>query len=261
MLNVNVSEFAFICFHLEKMQSECLFDPTSQTLAKEEKEWRELVQSTLQALQVRASHMGLDATVGQSERIEKQVARGTSIGPLCYLLRDLEATTVRELKKPTFLMLRQDLSEFYSDEDEPVFGEAVSKKFRKAIRDIGEARRCLALERWDACVHHLMVATEHALRRWAKNLKLSTKRHIDDEEQRQILDAAEKQRKALVAAPKTKARDAKLQYVSETLGHFGFIKDAYRNYSAHGKERYDERRARNLMNHIEAFMRLLAADA
>jgi hypothetical protein len=258
MLKLRADVFVWLCFHLEQLQGDALFD---DEVPGEEAEWRKTAAETLRHLGDQCKALGLDASVGQCERIALR-AKGTATGvePLCYLLRDLEDTIERELKKPLFLMVRSDLAEFYDEEDKSFFGLRVGRRFRATKYDISEARRCFALERWDACVHHLMVATEHALRRWAKDLTLTTKKHIDDEDQRNILDAAEIERKNLVSAPKNAARDKRLKYVSETLGHFGFIKDAYRNYSAHGKDRYDERKAKNLMNHIEAFMRVLAED-
>ena len=258
MLKWKAHQYVWLCINLEQMQGDAIFDDQEPGA---EAKWRNNVAEGLRHLGNACRELRLDASVGQCERIAlKAKGSATGIEPLCHLLRDLEETIERELKGPLFLVLRSNLSEFYDDEDRAFFGPKVGKKFSKATFDISEARRCFALERWDACVHHLMVATEHGLRRWAKNLHLKTKKHIDDEDQKQILDAAEQERKALLNAPKTRARDTRLKYVSETMGHFGFIKDAYRNYSAHGKERYDERKARNLMTHIEAFMRLLAQD-
>jgi hypothetical protein len=259
MVKLVLSDFAQLCFDIESLQGECLFDPESQTAKNEESRWRTSVSRRLEMMRLCAIQMGLEATSKQAGRISVQAKSGVAIEVLVYLLRDFEQTVVGDLSSAVTLVLRPDLVSFFDHEDKPVFGERVARKLRKAMPDICEARRCFALERWDACVHHLMVATEHALRVWAKALKLRTKKHIDLEEQKAILDAAEAERKLLLNAQKTKDRDNKLKYLSETLGHFGFIKDAYRNYSAHGKEKYTEQKARNLMTHIEAFMTLLAA--
>jgi hypothetical protein len=261
MLKFDASAWTWFCFDLEQLQGDALFDSDAQNAREEEARWRRNVALNLTHFGALCKNLGMDASVGQCERIAARATGAIEMLPLCYLLRDVEQTIGREIKKPLFLMLRADLAEFYDQEDKSFFGARVSRKFRKTKYDISEARRCFALERWDGCVHHLMIATEHALRVWAKMLNLTTKKHIDDEDQKNILDAAESERKRLLGTPKTEARDKQIKYLSETAGHFGFVKDAYRNYSAHGKERYDERKARNLMTHIEAFMRLLANDA
>jgi len=51
-------------------------------------------------------------------------------------------------------------------------------KFPQAAHDIGEASRCFALERWDAAVHHLMVTTEIAMRKWAKDMGVRPNRRL-----------------------------------------------------------------------------------
>jgi hypothetical protein len=138
-----------------------------------------------------------------------------------------------------------------------LFGDEVAKEFSECSHDIAEAGCCFALGRWDACVHHLMVATEIAMRKWAKVLKLKTKVSIDLEDMEAILREAEAKLKQLKNQRRSARRDVKLKYLSETSAHFGFIKDAWRKYSAHGREKHDERSSKSLMNHVEDFMRLL----
>lgn len=259
MLRFNANDFTYLCFHVERLQGECLWDPSEPSAKEEEAEWRKSVKSRLYFLKLYAEKLGLNATVGQSGRISEQALGGVGVETICYLLRDLEATLVGEMAKPVFLALRGDLSKFYDEDDKAFWGDEVHKGFPKSAHDIGEASRCFALERWDACVHHLMRAVEHAIRKWAKDLKLKTKLPLDLENLEQILQASESKHKEVKQQKKTRKRDVDLKYVAETSGHFGFIKDAWRNPGAHARETYDERKANNLMVHVEAFMRLLAS--
>lgn len=258
MLNFKAHQFAWLCFHIEKLQSDCLWDDSAQTTSAEQDEWRKSAAGHLQFMKQQCAQLGMDSSSAQCDRIAARVKAGTDIVPVCYLLRDLESTIVGELEKPIFLALRDDLSVFYDHDDKPHFGEQVADQFRKSTHDIAEARRCFALERWDGCVHHLMLAIEQAIRKWAKDLKLKTRLPLDLENLEQILQAAEVKHKEVKQRKKSHKRDNDLKYIAETSGHFGFIKDAWRNHAAHGRERYDERKARNLMVHVEAFMRVLA---
>jgi hypothetical protein len=63
-------------------------------------------------------------------------------------------------------------------------------------------------------------------------------------------------RRAAKRKPKNWKADEK--FYSEAIAHFRFLKDAWRNYSMHVFERYDENQAESAFNHTKAFMRQLA---
>jgi hypothetical protein len=121
-----------------------------------------------------------------------------------------------------------------------------------------EAHLCYAMERYSACVHHLMIAVEVALRKWAKQYKLATSRPLTLEDWEAILIAAQKKLDQIKNSKRSSRNDRKMKHLSETSGHFSFIQKGWRKYSAHGREQFDETSAKTIMNHVEAFMSLLA---
>jgi hypothetical protein len=173
------------------------------------------------------------------------------------LIEELQKGLDYKLKSCTFLRLDTFRKTFYSEEDLPRFGKEIEKAFPKTTYHIAEACRCFALERWDACVHHLMLATEEVLRKWARNLGLKADRPLVLADWEKILQQARSLLTALKNKPKTHVSDRRIQRLAESLANFELIKEAWRNYSSHGREKYDERRARNIINHVELFMQSL----
>ena len=45
---------------------------------------------------------------------------------------------------------------------------------------------------------------------------------------------------------------------AQAASHFGVLKDAWRNYTAHARGKYDEREAADIMTGVRAFMQKLA---
>ena len=91
------------------------------------------------------------------------------------------------------------------------------------------------------------------LRKWGRLNKFQTKAPIDLNDWKAILDASKLRLDHLRNMPKSTKRDKSIQRLAEQLYSFGLIKDAFRNHIAHAREQYDERRAKNLMSHVESF--------
>ena len=107
-----------------------------------------------------------------------------------------------------------------------------------------EAHVCYAMERYSGCVHHLMVALECALRRWEKAYSLRTRRPLILEDWAEILKAADKKLDELKNKTRSSHNDRKMKHLSETSGHFSFIKDGWRKYPTHGREQFSETAAK-----------------
>ena len=105
---------------------------------------------------------------------------------------------------------------------------------------------------------HLMNAAEVALRKWAKQYRLATSRPLLLEDWEAILIAAQKKLDQLKNLPRSSRNDKKMKHLAETSGHFAFIQKGWRKYSAHGREHFNESSAKIIMNHVEAFLHLLA---
>jgi hypothetical protein len=173
-------------------------------------------------------------------------------------IQELKHNLAHELTSHSFFCVPSERRSWFQDYDSALFGVEVETAFPDATPEIGEAGRCFALARWTACVFHLMRALELALHKWAKELGVTQFNALELENWKNILDAARVKIEALDKLPKSSRKDAELQYYGETRANFLAVKDAWRNHVAHSRERYDEARARSIMNHAKDFMALLA---
>lgn len=136
------------------------------------------------------------------------------------------------------------------------FGPDVEKSFPAANYDVEEAGRCLALNRWTAVVLHLMRALEPALAALEADLETAVPKEQWHNKIDQIEVSIEllKERKH----PTKVATKEEIKWYSDAATHFRYIKDAWRNHAAHGKDRYDEERARRIYDNVRSFMVSLA---
>ena len=164
-----------------------------------------------------------------------------------------------ELAAQLFFVIPEDRKQWFYDENRALFGNPVDSAFPETTREIAEAGRCFALDRWTACVFHLMRATECALHRWASDLNVPLNRPVEQANWQEILDASEKKLKGIGQQPRSTQRDLDLEYFNETAVHFSYIKDAWRNHVSHSKRTYDEREAISILTHVRSFMEKLAS--
>ena len=134
-----------------------------------------------------------------------------------------------------------------------LFGEAVAKKFKDAAYDIQKAGNCMALQQPTACVLHLMRVMEVALRVLGKKLKvkISPKATIG-----QILNDIDPKIKAMPET--TEAQKRKRERWAEARTNLFHVKQAWRNKSAHGKERYTRPHAHEIFAAVKVFAAHLA---
>ena len=118
-----------------------------------------------------------------------------------------------------------------------------------------EASNCYALERWPACVFHLMRVLEFGLGVLAERFSVSTDRKTWHE----VIEAIEG--KIRKVDPRTAGADWKKQQkdFSDAATQFMFFKDAWRNHIMHIRDVYDEGRATSIWQHVNEFMNKLAA--
>jgi hypothetical protein len=138
-----------------------------------------------------------------------------------------------------------------------VFGRAVTNKFPSASWDLAEASKCLVTSRNTACVFHLMRALELGLGALGKPFAVS----LDHTNWGTALDQIEKAIRAMPANPAWKGLPdfkAQHEFYSQVASHFGILKDAWRNYTAHARGRYDEEEAWDILRNVRGFMQKLA---
>jgi hypothetical protein len=236
---------------LERLQGDSIL------MVDDEAGWRERATKCLQDMSEECLEAGFDRLMERCNRFANQI-RTLPIETTCYMLRDLLPEIQREMSRHMYFLVPEDRKGWYRDDDTPLFGEAVAIAFPDSTPEIAEAGRCLALDRWTACVFHLMRAVELALHKWSDDLGVPLKVPAEQANMQEILNLADKKLKGIEQLPKTPQRDADLEYFGDASAHFRAIKDAWRNHVAHAKRTYDERQATSILNHVRSFFQKLA---
>ena len=143
----------------------------------------------------------------------------------------------------------------FFQQKEPLFGPLVEEKFPRASIDIKEAGKCFALDRYTACVVHLMRALEVGLESLANDLCVPYR----EQSWHTLLGRLEKKRQKIdMRKRKPKGWNRKRQFYAEAFSVFHNFKDAWRNYAAHGRENYDGTKAKFIFENVKFFMLHLA---
>ena len=142
------------------------------------------------------------------------------------------------------------------------FGDKFSKVFPAAITDAEESCKCFALDRWTACVFHLMRVAEYGLRSLAMTLHVQLTHRgahhpiecVDWDKvitgaQNKILNA-----RGLAPGPR---RQAKLELLSDAADHCAYMKGIWRNNASHARRPYKESDASVTFDRVRDFMRFL----
>lgn len=148
-----------------------------------------------------------------------------------------------------FHMDMKDVPLFHNAEP---FGAKVSAKFPKAIEDIEEASKCLALQRPTACVFHLMRAMEIVVKRLGKRLGV---KNVEKEWGKILSDIDSAIRAMPDANEKEKRKKSRWSEARANLYH---VKQAWRNETMHPKQTYTREQAHEVFAATRTFMSHLA---
>jgi hypothetical protein len=199
----------------------------------------------LSAIQLACDNHGLTHTSKLAARtIAKCPLR--SYGDIFHALDHLKDSLKDELEDELIFRIPAQRTDYF--ENDNLFGSEVVTAFPSCSRDIRKAGNCYALEQEDACVHHLMLVLERGLNALAAKFQVP----FDYRNWQPIIGAVEAKVKSLPSGDER-------HFYQEVVAQFGFLKDAYRNYSAHAYDnKYDLDKALSIFNHVRDFMRALA---
>jgi hypothetical protein len=156
-----------------------------------------------------------------------------------------------QLKDRLLLCAASDRTKYWSDT--PLFSKKAQRRFRKAVDDMVEAGKCLAVGRFKACVSHLMLVVEIGVRHLAKKLG-HTPGHKDS--WGTILNHLNP---VIAIMPTTTAADAERKSsFSKAADHLNHIRDAWRNKTMHPGLGYSEEQAILMFKNVQALMDVLA---
>jgi hypothetical protein len=133
------------------------------------------------------------------------------------------------------------------------FGAEVAKKFPSATLDIGEAASCYATTRSTACVFHLMRVLEVGLAALGKVYNIS----LAQTNWAPAIDQIESKIRGVGSDPAWRVQPDwkdQQQFYAQVASFLAVVKDAWRNYTAHGHSMYTQDQAELMFMNVKAFM-------
>lgn len=174
-------------------------------------------------------------------------ADGMTLGELTRSLHELNNTIHREMQSYSFFYMPFAQSKYYKKN--MLFGPRVAVRFPTTEFDVIEAGNCYSMGRATACVFHLMRVMEVGVQTFGGVLGVQL---AAEKNWQNILDEVNKAIKGLPSKnPKTVA-------MSQLAAHLYNVKVAWRNQVMHPHDKYTMDEAKDLLGHVEAFMKNLA---
>jgi hypothetical protein len=201
-----------------------------------------------------AVSLRLPATMRKVEYLNAAYTGDSPIRNALEILSDLEHLRhdlISEATAIQFLYLKPERLKFL-DSDSP-FGQNVVNAFPSAVLDMREASNCYALERWPACVFHLMRVLEFGLTAMADKFAVT----IGTSTWHVIIEAIEERIRRMDSITYGNTWRQQQKDFSDAATQFMFFKDAWRNHIMHVRDVYDEGRATSILQHAEEFMKKL----
>jgi hypothetical protein len=174
-----------------------------------------------------------------------------TIGSVKTLMAELIRSIQERFSADLYFRIEPRDRPFY---DKILLTSGAETAFPSSIRDVIEAGRCFALERWTACVMHLMRALEFPIKALVKSLNFSP----SSPNWELVLNETEREIRKISPATHGPNWKQDEQFYSEAALHFRFIKNAWRNHAIHGHDTYDRHEAYEVLTHVRSFMDGLA---
>jgi hypothetical protein len=170
-----------------------------------------------------------------------------TLGELTRRIKELESTIRREMQVCLFFHVPFRQAQYY--QKSMPFGARVDVRLPATQFDIAEAGNCYAVGRPTACVFHLMRVMEVGVQKMGELLGVQ---FATEKNWQNILDEVNKAIKAL--PPKAQKTIA----LSEIAAHLYNVKVAWRNQVMHPHDKYSMDEAKDLLGHVESFIKALS---
>ncbi len=207
------------------------------------------------------SRIGLNVAAETIKEVQEELTKqptSCTWESLRVQLANVREITRKEARSKTFFYIPPEQLRFVIRIGEPwIFGQTVASAFPSTIFDANEAGMCLATSRATACVFHLMRVLERALAALGAVFEVSLS-HTNwgpaiDEIESKVRDMhRQAQWKSI---PDCKEQQ---EFYSQAASHFGILKDAWRNYTAHARGKYTEEQATLIFENVKAFIEKLS---
>jgi hypothetical protein len=228
-----------------------------------------VIGSALRDLEKYCSEMGLAITLAQIRRVNESVESGFGLSNPLYFGQQLIEIQTRmndELAGRLIFSVLPNHAEYieaFTVTEQPRQSDTrielawlpIFDSFPSVRYDSLEAFKCYAVGRNTACVFHLMRVLEIGLSSLAKHFGVSFQ-HANWE---RVINDIQKAIGEIDKAPNrpTNWRDDR-EFYSQCASHFRVIKDAWRNYTAHARGKYDADECSDILTGVRAFMQKLA---
>jgi hypothetical protein len=246
---------------------------------------------TLQVTKVIAISVQLDETKAAIRRLEAEMQyTGSPITnvKLRFSLQHLLELMKSELEKRKIFVLDPSKSNYYLDdiygvkppdqlstnalmtlleEPRPLFSERATKAFPSAFMDIAEAGRCLALNRNNAAIYHLMQVAEIGLRTLAWDRRIEVTRHkkqvfvpLEYALWGEMIGQIQKAKDKIHHWPRSKAlKENAVRYYTRAVFEVDAFNEIFRKHISHARgERYESDVAISCWGHVYRFMDMLS---
>ncbi|HEY6252175.1 MAG TPA: hypothetical protein VI685_19645 [Candidatus Angelobacter sp.] len=198
--------------------------------------------------------LSLSSAIRQHARIRQTIAEGGgSIAP--DLLRSLVEELVRRLQEDlaerNFLMMPAEKVKYL--DDLWLAAQPLESAFPNAQEELRNAARCYAFAQEMASVFHSMRALEIGLKALADSLAAAKKPNWQD-----LINDIEAEIKKINGPHAGPDWKQKQKFYSEAATNFRYFKNAWRNHVMHVRDKYSERDAKQIMEHVVSFLNILA---
>ena len=130
--------------------------------------------------------------------------------------------------------------------------------FPSASYDIEEAIKCRALDRYTACVMHLMRVCEVGLKAFGDSLNVMAQIKSAQADWGSILRIANDEIQRLNKSSDPAWTPDKRRFYEETHAHFHSVRVAFRNRSMHADQQYGYARAKEIYEAVRVWIRFMA---
>ncbi len=183
--------------------------------------------------------------------------QNTTVGQMCRELETLTRATIDELKRRFFVHVPAQKVDFADNPHQ--FFAASWDAYPSAREDMASACCCYALSENTGCVFHAMVVLQAGLEAFAAHLGLTFPVGTSQQWGNILIDVKKEVDKRYLASQQIpgvqgQAKQAEIEFYSQTGMQFNFFKDAWRNRVAHGRDKYTDDSALTILTSVKNFM-------
>jgi hypothetical protein len=214
---------------------------------------RESMIARLQELRNECVTLDLIHTASLISFAESEVQRKGDDYTYVDMVKELDTLSfsfAEELRRNCCFRIGSEKDKYFQKDN--LFEPEVSKAFGACVGDIQAAGNCYALEQNDACVFHLMRVLERALGTLASKFNVP----FQHDNWHNIIEQLEAKIRKMDSTFGPDWKN-KRKFYAGAANQFMFFKDAWRNHVMHGRDVFDEGKARSVFDSVRGFMQAL----